>query len=187
MCLIFYPKDPRSTVKDVVITPDSITTNGMTLTWTRPLEPSHCENISYIVNYMFLDCENPNKLLVGKGTVVNEPFAVLTGLQPNWNYTFVVYAFTAEDGGKGNIMSDEVIGTTLSAGTGGWDKTILHILHMAYHFCITLSFQEINVNDVQQWDMSFDSHYRAYVDLIFWCMNVKCIAVTWLKDCTSKI
>ena len=111
----FYPKDPRSPVKDLIIA--SVSPHGMALTWTRPSEPSRCEIISYIVSYSFVDCTDPAQPLSSDKTEVIEPSAVLMGLQPNWDYTFVVYAFTSKGGGEGNSMSEEVMGTTSSAGT----------------------------------------------------------------------
>ena len=114
--ILFYPKDPRSPVEDVVIS--SLTMNTMTITWKRPSEPRHCKIDRYIVNYTSANCEDP-ELLLSNETVVAEPSAELTGLLPNWEYTFYVNAFTSPDGGGGDSMS-QVFGTTSPDGTDRW-------------------------------------------------------------------
>ena len=111
---IFYSKDPRSPVKNVVIS--AITSKTMNLIWEKPAEPRHCQIDRYMVNYTFANCENPDGLLLGNGTVVTEPSAELTGLRPNWEYTFYVYAFTSPDGEEGDSMI-QVVNTTLPDGT----------------------------------------------------------------------
>ncbi|KAI0218939.1 Usherin [Lamellibrachia satsuma] len=100
----------------VVINSTSSTVNSVYIEWLElKLEHSKCTVVAYEINYTYKNCstDQPEEVIFNSTSMTSEN---ITQLQPYWNYTFTVSAYT--DAGKGGSVSEYVNVTTQEAVPG---------------------------------------------------------------------
>ena len=108
---MFCVLEPTSSV---VINSTSSTVNSVYIEWLElKLEHSKCTVVAYEINYTYKNCstDQPEEVVFNSTSMTSEN---ITQLQPYWNYTFTVSAYT--DAGKGGSVSEYVNVTTQEAG-----------------------------------------------------------------------